>query len=103
MQVNIKATKLDLTEQIKDYVQKKTDMLEKYLGDFPAVHADFEVGRESNHHAKGEVYKAEFNLHVPGELLRVEKIEEDLYKAIDKVKEHMEMAIKKYKEKKFGK
>jgi ribosomal subunit interface protein len=40
------------------------------------------------------------NLNLGGDLLRVEKTEEDMYKAIDKVKDHMEQAIIKYKEKK---
>jgi len=102
MNVQIKATKLELNQKIKDYVEKKTNMLEKYLGDFPAVHADFEVEKMTEHHAKGKIYRAELNLQVPGELLRVEKTEEDIYKAIDKVKDHMEIIIKKYKEKRRG-
>jgi ribosome-associated translation inhibitor RaiA len=36
-------------------------------------------------------------LLLPGQLLRVEKTEEDLYKAIDKVKDHMPEMINKYK------
>ena len=51
----------------------------------------------------GEIYRAEANLEVPGELLRVEKTEKDLYKAIDKVKDHLRLAIKKYKEKRTDK
>jgi len=33
MQIQIKATKIELTDAIRDYVQKKVDMLEKYIGD----------------------------------------------------------------------
>ena len=100
MNVKIKATKIKLTPEIKDYVQEKMDMLEKYLGNFAVIHADFEVGKISEHHNKGDVYRAEANLDLPGELLRVEKTEKDLFKAIDKVKDHLAEAIKKYKEKK---
>jgi putative sigma-54 modulation protein len=50
----------------------------------------------------GKIYRAEANIDVPGELLRVDKTEEDLYKAIDKVKDHLEMVIKKYKGKKLS-
>jgi len=102
MNIRIKATKIELTEEIKDYVQEKMDMLEKYLGDFPVINADFEVEKTTNHHQKGEIYRAEFNLSVPGELLRVEKTEVDIFRAIDNVKDHMEIVIKKYKEKKQG-
>lgn len=102
MQVDIKATKIELTPEIKDYAQKKADMLDKYLGDFPAIHAHFEVEQTTTHHVKGEIYRAELNLQVPGELLRVEKTGTEIFEAIDKVKDHMEIVIKKYKEKKQG-
>lgn len=97
MQINIKATKIDLTDAVKSYVQEKVDMLEKYLGDTRAVNCDMEVGLISNHHNKGEIFRAELNLQLPGEVLRVEKTEPDLYKAIDKVKDHMVRSIDKYK------
>lgn len=103
MQIQIKATKIELTPQIKEYVQKKMDMVEKYLGDFPVTFARFEVELTTNHHKKGEIFRAEANLSVPGELLRVEKTEKDIFKAIDKVKDHLEIVIKKYKDKKRGK
>ncbi|MFC1678224.1 HPF/RaiA family ribosome-associated protein [Patescibacteria group bacterium] len=32
MKINIKATKIELTPEIKDYIQLKMNMLEKYLG-----------------------------------------------------------------------
>lgn len=102
MQVQIKATKIELTPEIKDYVQEKMDMLDKYLGNFQVINADFEVEKISEHHAKGKIFRAEFNLSLPGEMLRVEKSTNDIFKAIDKVKDHMEIIIKKYKEKKKG-
>lgn len=99
MNLNIKATNFELTPEIKDYVQEKMDMLEKYLGDIQVVQADFEVALSTRHHSKGEIYSAECNLSVPNELIRVEKTEADLYKAIDKVKDHLKVSIGKYKEK----
>lgn len=100
MQIRIKSTKLELTEALKNYIQEKVDMLEKYLGGVSVINCDFEVERVANSHNKGDVFRAEINLQVPGALLRVEKSEEDMYKAIDKVKSHMELIIKKYKGKK---
>jgi len=98
MNIQIKATKLDLSPDIKKYIQKKIDMLEKYLGDIQVFNCDFEIEQIApNHHAKGKLYRAECNLNLKGELLRVEKTEEELHKAIDKVKDHMAEAIKKYK------
>lgn len=103
MRINIKATNIELTPRIKDYVQEKMDMLEKYLGDIKIIQADFEVELTTRHHVKGEIYRAEANIELPHELLRVEKTEKDLFKAIDKVKDHLKISIKKYKEKRIDK
>ncbi len=101
MQLNIKATNLELTPKLKEYVEQKMDMLDKYLGKLKVISAHFEVGKITNHHLKGEIYSAEANISLGGDLLRVEKTEKDVFKAIDKVKDHLEMVIKKYKEKKI--
>lgn len=97
MNIQVKATKIDLTPEIKEYIQKKIDMLEKYLGDLKVFNCDFEVEMTTNHNVKGKIYRAECNLNLGGRLLRVEKTEEELYKAIDKVKDHLAEGIKKYK------
>lgn len=101
MQIKIKGTKIELTEAIKDYVQEKMDMLEKDLGKVTPINCDVEVGMISNHHQKGDIYRAEVNLQLNGELLRVDRTEDDLYKAIDKIKDHLAMMIKKYREKRI--
>ena len=99
MKINLKATKLDMTEAIRGYVQEKMDMLEKYLGKTKVTNCDVEVERIITGQNKGEVYRTEVNLEVPNELLRVERSENDLYKTIDKVRDCMEEVIVKYKEK----
>jgi putative sigma-54 modulation protein len=99
MQIQIKATKIELTEAIREYIQKKVDMLEKYIGDLPVINCHFEVGLAVGGQNSGEIFKAEINLDLNGKLLRVEKTEKDLYKAIDKVKDHMEQEIIRFKEK----
>ena len=100
MIIKLKATKLELTEAIADYFQEKMDMLDKYLGGIQVLNCDCEIEKAIGSQHKGEIFRAEANIEVPGEILRVEKTEADLYKAIDKVKDHLELVIKKYKEKK---
>ncbi|MBN2884507.1 ribosome-associated translation inhibitor RaiA [Patescibacteria group bacterium] len=99
MKINLKASNLELTIAISEYVQTKVDMLEKYLGDIQVINCDFEVAKSVGGQNKGEIYRAEINLQIPGDLLRVDKTETDLYKAIDKVKDHMEEMIISHKEK----
>ena len=103
MQINLKANNLEITPAIRDYVQEKMAMVEKFLGNIQVLNCDFEVDLATHHHNKGKIFRAEVNLAVPGDLLRVEKTEKNLYKAIDKVKDHLARVVKKYKDKKWGK
>ena len=99
MKINLKATKFEMTDAIRDYVQEKMDMLDKYLGSTNVINCDVEVEKIIGGQNKGEIFRAEVNLEVPHELLRVGKTETDLYKAIDKVKDHLDGVIVKYREK----
>ncbi len=99
MNIKIKATRLEMTDAIREYCQEKMDMLDKYLGDIQVLNCDVEVERTLGDQHKGDIFRAEVNLEVPKEILRIEKSEKDLYKAIDKVKDHLAEMIKKYKEK----
>ncbi len=103
MKINLKSTNLELTAALKDYIQLKMNMLEKYLGDVQVLNCDFEIEKAVGDQNKGKIFRAEVNLEVPRDLLRVDKMEADMYKAIDKVKDHMVLLIKKYKEKKRDK
>lgn len=103
MQIKIKATQIELTDNIRNYIQDKMDMLDKYLGEVAVMNCDFEIEKTKSNQNKGKIYRAEANLSVTGELLRVEKTADDLYKAIDKVKDHLPRSIKRYKEKKRDK
>jgi len=101
MQIKIKGTKIELTPEVQDYVQKKVDMLDKYLGDIKVLNCDVELELTTKHHNKGDIYRAEINLELPGEVLWVEKTDNELDKAIDKVKDLAAQSIKKYKEKRI--
>lgn len=99
MQVKIKASKIELTEKLKDYIEEKANMLDKYFGSITVTNCDFEIAQEVGGQNNGKIYRAEMNIAVPGDLLRVEKSAKDIFKAIDKVKDHMPRSITKYKEK----
>lgn len=103
MQITLKATKLAMTPALRSYFQEKMDMVEKYLGNIKVLNCDTEIEKCVGGQHKGEIFRAEVNLQLPHELLRVEKTEVDMYKAIDKVKDHLELVIKKYKEKMIDK
>jgi putative sigma-54 modulation protein len=98
--LSINGKNMDLTKAIKEYVEEKVFVLEKLTSNFePAAELTIEVGKTSNHHAKGPFFMAEMQLSVPGELLRVEEKAEDLYKAIDLARDQLRRQLKNYKEK----
>ncbi len=95
MLINIRAKGTDLTPALRAHAEEKIGMLDKYFDNI--IKADVEIGMESSHHQKGKIFYAEANLHVPKKNLRVVKEAEDLYKAIDKVKDHFKVELEKMK------
>lgn len=88
MQINIKSTGFDLTDAIRQHVELKINSLDKFLSRVESgVIADVEVGRTTDHHKSGEVFRAEVNITIPGEkMVREHVYHHDLYSAIDELK-----------------
>ena len=94
MEIITKAENLKLTPTLKRFIKRKISDLEKFGKGIARV----EVGRTSFHHKKGLVFQAICQI----KNLRVEAQSTDLRKAITKVKDQMQVRLKKYKEKKHG-
>lgn len=110
MKIIIRAKNLDFTSQLESFVNKKIGALAKFLrvfqhSELPVAHGKdlfetfVEVERETAHHKKGYVFKAEAKIYVPGRVLFAEKRGDDLLKIIDGVRDELEMEIKRYKTK----
>lgn len=97
MATNIHGTGIELTEAIKAYAEEKIGGLTKFFENIQQIKID--IGVRSNHHNKGDIYFAEVTMQIPGHTVRVVKEEADLYKAIDKVKDHLKVDLEKVKEK----
>ncbi len=100
MRTNIKATGIDLTPALTDYVNEKLKMLDKLLANCGDVLAEVEIGKETNHHKTGNWFFAETNLRCNGKLLRNVTEESDLYAAIDKMKDTLAEEIRTYEKRK---
>jgi len=99
MKVTIKATNLDLTPELKKAIEEKIATLDKFIPHINTpVEAFVEVAVESRHHKKGKIYYAEASIKVPGKIIRSEAREENIYKAINTVKDELQGLFKKYKE-----
>jgi putative sigma-54 modulation protein len=99
MKLDIKATNLEITDAISSYVEEKLGDLEKYIPNIKLpLEGKVELARTTLHHKTGDIFRAEINISVPGELLRAEAEMGDIYAAIDAVKDQIREEIKAYKE-----
>ena len=97
---NIKATNMDLTSAISDYVGKRLDSIHKFIKEGNKAIIYVEVGKTTNHHKQGDVYRAEFNVEISGNKYYAFSEKEDLYVAIDDAKGEIVRQITSNKDKK---
>lgn len=98
MFIEVKAQGFDLTDAMSSYAEEKFGMLEKYDDQIIEIRCDLKS--ESHKHQNGDMYVCTGHLFVPGKDFFVEKTEADLYKAIDKVKDHLQEVLVEWKQKK---
>lgn len=80
MQYNIKGTNVDISDELRQYVEKKLAASEKFIQDSP-MHADVELQYIQNQESKK--YRAEFTLALGGDVHRVEAYGDTLHEAVD--------------------
>lgn len=83
MQYNLKGTDVEITPEVRAYVEKKLASLDKFVGDLSAARADVELKYKALW--DGRRYTAEFMYHEPGLVkpLRAEARGDALHEAID--------------------
>jgi ribosomal subunit interface protein len=100
MNITIKATGIELTQELSEYVYKKIGPVEKYFnGKNSDVIARVEIGRSTEHHKTGDIFRAE--VHIAGDGLDLYAVaeKEDTYSAIDIVKDEIVREARKVKDK----
>ncbi len=100
MKTNIKATNIELTDAIREYALKRLSKLEKYLSEDVVV--SVELGKTSDHHKQGEIFRAEVRVAGGGMDQYVSRESDNLYTAIDQVENDIVQEITKDKDKKRG-
>jgi putative sigma-54 modulation protein len=102
MQINLLGKNIGLTEAIKDYVSKRVTNLEKLLSRIEEgngkVMVNFEVSKSTNHQKSGEVFHADCLINIDGKKFYGSADKEDLYEAIDTVKDSLYNEINKNKD-----
>ncbi len=104
MNINFQTKNMESTPAIYDYVVKRVTNLGKLLskleeGNNEAV-IRFDVSKITNHHKSGVVFSADCSININGKNFYSSVSKEDLYEAIDAVKENLFGEISKSKDKK---
>lgn len=104
MQINLQGKNMELTEAIKDYVLKRVTNLERLLSGIEKrkgeILIDFEVGKSTRHHKSGDIFHADCSININGASFYTSADADDLYKAIDEVKQTLFNDIEKNKDRK---
>jgi len=102
MNINLQGKNMELTEAIKDYVLKRVTNLEKLLSTIETrggeVMVNFEVGKSTKHHKSGVVFHSDCLININGKEFYSSSDKEDLYQAVDEIKESLFNEIKKSKD-----
>jgi ribosomal subunit interface protein len=94
---------MDITPEIKDYLYKKLEHIEKFLNpNDKSVLCEVELGKTTNHHKNGDIFMTEINLHMAGKNIRAVSEEEDLFSSIDISKDEIIRMIQLNKDKRVS-
>ena len=91
---NVRGENIEVTEAIRNYVEKKVGKLERYFTDVPDATAYVNLKVYTEKTAKVEV-----TIPLPYLVLRAEETSPDLYASIDLVVDKLERQIRKFKTK----
>ena len=91
MKFNIRGSKLEVTEAIKNYIEEKLGRLNKYFKDAEDITANVLIKTQ------GINDRIDVTIPIKRMILRSEEVDKDLYAAIDKVTDKLERQIRKNK------
>jgi len=99
MKIDLKTKNFEITPSIRTYLQDKLNAIDKFLPNDESIFAEVELAKTTKHHQKGDIFKAEVNLTMPGRLIRAVAERWDLRVAIDAMKDELQREITNNKEK----
>jgi ribosomal subunit interface protein len=103
MKTRIKATNINLTPYLEKLVKEKMADIAKILRGETVLIAEIEIGITNKHHQKGDIYRSEIQIEVPGKLFRAVSEKEDFRSSLTDAKKEIEEQIIKHKDKKITK
>ncbi len=99
MKIRVKETEIKINKGIASFLEKKIKKLEKFFPSEAEVIIEAELGLASLHHQKGDVYRAEVQIIMPGKKIwRAVSQKNNLRSAIIGAVEDLETQLRKRKE-----
>jgi len=84
MKINITTNNVDLNDRLSEKINDKGVRISKFITSQNEDNSlNIEISKDTNHHKKGEIFSAEFNLLLEGNLIRTTSKKDSLDKAID--------------------
>lgn len=91
---------MEMTDAIRDYALEKMKTLEKFIPqDDSSTKLALELSKTTNHHTHGDFFEAEAQLHIRGKVITVKTTQDDLYKAVDILKDMLSRELIQHKDK----
>ncbi len=100
MQVNITGKNLEVTDSLREYVEKKIGRLDRYLPNINDVRVELSV---ENTRAAEDRQVAQVTLRTKQAMLRAEEHSADMFASIDAVMDKMQRQIEHYRGKRWSK
>ncbi len=96
---NIKGTGIDISDELRSYVERQLTHAEKFLKGDSTTHVDVEL--EHHAHGEGERNRAEFTVSVGGDVYRAESRAETIHAAIDIAAAELQTELSREKKKRL--
>ncbi len=100
MQVNITGKNLEVSDALREYIEKKIGRLDRYLPNITDIRVELSV---ENTRAAKDRQVAQVTLRTKHALLRAEEASADMFASIDTVMDKMQRQIDHYKGKRWSK
>lgn len=95
LKVDTFARNMEVTDQIREYINKKVSKLDRYLNNIDETRVDLAHARSAR--SAADRYVAQITIRGRGFILRTEEPATDIFQAIDAALEKMERQIERFK------
>ena len=100
MKIHVQGLHTSLTPVIIEYTEKRLSSLSKFIKNDSTV-CTVELIKTTNHHKSGDIFKAEASINISGENIYAVSEKEDLYQAVDELRDELERILSSRKDKKI--